>query len=197
MPQFTTRTLALADDTHDRTHASDGHSRYGTYLDLNAGLLHDDGHPLTAAGFAFSAWQIATSPVMAPGYVRVRPDLHSLTVVSAGDDGRDVALRITVPLRHRALAAWPARMVADWQADPWATDRGFTALAEPEPAGRTALLVTATVLLPVPAHVLHTPTAAEPSPEMTRQAKQAVKALTRWTNDHAHLVNDLCAGAER
>ncbi|WP_052391036.1 hypothetical protein [Streptomyces sp. NRRL B-24484] len=195
MPEFTIRTLAIADDTYDRDRASDGHSRYGAYLDRNAGLLHDDGAPLTAAEFAFSTWQIATSPVMAPGYVRIRPDLHSLTVVSAGEDGHDVALRVSVPLRHRTLATWPARMVADWQADPWATDHGFTALTEPEPAGRTALLVTATLLIPVPAHILHAPTVATPGLEMTRQAKQAVKALTGWANDHAHLVNELNGGA--
>ncbi|PBC77105.1 hypothetical protein BX265_1842 [Streptomyces sp. TLI_235] len=198
MPEFTTRTLALTDDKTDKARASDGRSRFGVYLANNAHLLHDSGDPLTPAEFARATWRIATAPVMAPGYVHLRPDLHNITLVAPDEDTDDLALRIEVPLRHRALATWPARMTADWQPDPWATGRaGFTALARPDRADRTALLLTATVLVPVPAGLLTAPAGTRPGPEMTRQAKQTVTALVGHANAHAHLVNDLTAGALR
>ncbi|MFI1518341.1 hypothetical protein [Kitasatospora cineracea] len=197
MPSFGPSVLAYTDDVADRRDASDGFSRFGAYLGYNAGLLHEDGAPLSAREFAFAAWQIATGPVMAPGYVRVRPDLHSLTLVSHGEDMDQVAVRIDVPLRHHQLAARPDHRLSDWQRDVWATDGDFTALTEPRPTGRNELLVTASLLLPVPGHLLVTPTAAEPGREMTAQAKNAVTALAAWTNNHAHLVNDLLAGAWR
>ncbi|MFF2075375.1 hypothetical protein ACFVXG_11570 [Kitasatospora sp. NPDC058162] len=195
MPQFTDGTLAIADDIHDREHASNGNSRYGSYLARNARLLHDDGQPLTAAEFACSAWQIATSPIMSPGYVRIRPDVHAVTVVSANGDSRDVALRIEVPLRHSALAHRPDRRLGDWQPDPWGSDRGsFWRLFEPD-ADKALLLTTATLLLPVPDHLLIEPGSAELGPIMTIEAKSVVKELAVWANAHAHLVNDLLGGA--
>ncbi|MGX4737166.1 hypothetical protein [Kitasatospora griseola] len=196
MPDFTRSTLAIADDVADRRDASDGHSRFGAYLARNARLLHDDGQPLSAREFAFAAWQVATAPVMSPGYIRHRPDLHNLTPVSHGEDMDRVALRIDVPLRHHQLATPVDHRLDDWQRDVWTTTDGFTALAEPRHTGRTALLTTATLLLPVPNHILVTPTAIEPGRKMTAQAKEAVAALAAWANKHARLVNDL-TGAGR
>ncbi|MFD5564980.1 hypothetical protein [Kitasatospora griseola] len=190
MPDFTSSTLAIADDVADRRDASDSHSRFGSYLALNAHRLHDDGQPLSAQDFAFTVWRIATAPVMSPGYVRHRPDLHGIDLVPYSED-LDVAVRITVPLRHHQLAAPVDHRLADWQRDVWATADGFTALAEPRHTGRAALLTTATLLLPVPDHVLIAPTATEPGRKMTSQAKDAVTALVIWANAHAHLVNDL------
>ncbi|MDH6126897.1 hypothetical protein [Kitasatospora sp. GP82] len=191
MAQFTHSTLAIADDFYDRARASDGTSRYGAYLAQNAHLLHDYGHPVTPAGFASAAWFIATSPVMSPGYVRTRPDLTAITVVSAGEDGLDIALRIDVPLHHGTLAHWPARTL-DWQTDRngW-TDSTWKRVAEPDLTDRPALLVTATLLVPVPAALLVTPTAARPGRTMTREAKQTVKALVQPANANAHLVDEL------
>ncbi|MFD8598384.1 hypothetical protein ACFV1L_25605 [Kitasatospora sp. NPDC059646] len=191
MPDFTRSTLVIADDVADRRDASDDHSRFGSYLALNAHRLHDDGRPLSARDFAFAVWRIATAPVMSPGYVRFRPDLHAVTLVPHREDLDQVAVRIDVPLRHHQLAAQPDHRLADWQRNVWATADGFAALAEPRPTGRPALLAKATLLLPVPDYILGTPTAAEPGRMMTRQAKLAVAALARWTNGHAHLVNDL------
>ncbi|MFI9784650.1 hypothetical protein ACIHEI_14255 [Kitasatospora sp. NPDC051984] len=195
MPDFTRSTLAITDDVADRRDASDGNSRFGSYLALNAHRLHDDGEPLSAQEFAFAVWRIATAPVMSPGYVRHRPDLHNITLTPYGEDMDQVALRIDVPLRHHHLVARADHRLTDWQRDVWATADGFTALTEPRPTGRCALLATATVLLPVPAHVLVTPTATVPGYEMTAQAKNAVAALVIWANAHAHLVNDLTARA--
>ncbi|WP_051836564.1 hypothetical protein [Streptomyces sp. NRRL WC-3742] len=191
MPQFTDGTLAVVDDVHDRERASNGDSRYGAYLARNKRLLHEDGQPLTAAEFACSAWQIATSPVMSPGYVRIRPDLHAVTVVPAAHN--EVALRVEVPLRHSALAHRPDHRLGDWQPDPWGTERGFGRLIEPY-ADKALLLATATLLLPVPDHLLIEPGTAEPGPIMTIEAKSVVEELAVWANAHAHLVNDLSGG---
>ncbi|MFD7729545.1 hypothetical protein ACFV6F_04040 [Kitasatospora phosalacinea] len=194
MPEFNSSTLAFTDDVADRRDASDGHSRFGAYLGYSANLLHDEGEPLSAREFAFAAWQTATGPVMSPGYVRIRPDLHSLTLVSYGEDLDRIALRVDVPLRHHHLAARPDHRLSDWQRDVWATDGAFTALEEPRATGRSALLVTATLLLPVPEHLLVAPTVAVPGWEMTAQAKQVVGALVAWANTNAHLVNGLTVG---
>ncbi|MFJ9693424.1 hypothetical protein [Kitasatospora sp. NPDC101183] len=191
MPQFTLGTLAVVDDKYDREYASDGGSRYGAYLARKARLLHEDGQPLTAAEFARAAWQIATSPVMSPGYVRVRPDLHAVTVVPAEDN--EVALRIEVPLRHHALAHRPDHRLGDWQPDPWSNDDDFRRLIEPY-TDKALLLATATLLLPVPDHLLIEPGSAEPGRIMTIEAKSVVQELTVWANAHAHLVNDLTEG---
>ncbi|MFI9783250.1 hypothetical protein ACIHEI_07020 [Kitasatospora sp. NPDC051984] len=196
MPDFTRSTLAIADDVADRRAASDGHSRFGAYLARNAHRLHDDGEPLNSQDFAFAVWRIATSPVMSPGYVRHRPDLRAITLVPDGEDLDQVAVRIDVPLRHHHLAAQPDHRLTDWQRDVWATADGFTALTEPRPTGRPALLTTAILLLPVPNRILVTPTATVPGYDMTAQAKNAIAALVIWTNTHTHLVNDLTEGRQ-
>ncbi|MFJ6212173.1 hypothetical protein ACIQGZ_02375 [Streptomyces sp. NPDC092296] len=192
MPHFTLGTLALIDDADDRDRSSDGDSRYGAYLALHAAEFHDGG-PLGAVEFARTVWWIATSPVMSPGYVRIRPDLHSLAPVIT-DDG--LALRIDVPVRHHALAHRPTGSTGDWQTDPW--DRSgnpWPRLTEPGTHRHPALLLTATLLIPVPDSVLTVPTAHRPGPALTRQAKHAVKALVRHANAHAHLVDDLAGEA--
>ncbi|MEU8511610.1 hypothetical protein AB0C76_08495 [Kitasatospora sp. NPDC048722] len=194
MPEFSESVLAITDDADDRERASDGRSRYGAYLAARADQLLDDGAPMDAASFAVAAWRIATSPVMAPGYLRIRPDLAALTPVIT--DNYRMILRIDVPLRHRALTNRPPR-TDDWSTyrPAWGDER-WPRLTEPDPqiSGRPALLVTATLLVPVPADILTDPSADRPGPAMTREAKAAVKALARHANDHAHLVNDLTGG---
>ncbi|MGW4897134.1 hypothetical protein ACWEQL_33460 [Kitasatospora sp. NPDC004240] len=194
MPEFNDSTLVVIDDTYDRERASDGRSRYGAYLAARTDQLLDDGAPMDAASFAVAAWRIASGPVMAPGYLCIRPDLAALVPVVT--DNYRMMLRIEVPVRHRALAERPARL-ADWSAarPVWGDER-WPCLTEPEPesAGRPALLVTATLLVPVPAGILTEPSACRPGPVMTREAKAAVKALAAHANAHAHLVTDLVGG---
>ncbi|WP_030255963.1 MULTISPECIES: hypothetical protein [Streptomyces] len=78
MPQFDHSTLVIVDDTADRESASDGRSRYGAYIAQHAADFRDDGELLRPVDFAVAAWRTATSPVMAPGYVAVRPDLDRI-----------------------------------------------------------------------------------------------------------------------
>ncbi|GGV03991.1 hypothetical protein GCM10010495_14550 [Kitasatospora herbaricolor] len=194
MPQFAAQMLALADDEYDKANGSNGNSRFGAYLAVNAGDLHDDGDPLRPLDFAHAVWRIATSPVMSPGYVRIRPDLNGLALITTGEDYDQIALRIDVPLHHQVLAHRPATRPEDWRRDPWhiSTDR-WLRLVERD-LDRPALLLTATLYVPVPQHVLIAPSGARPGPAMTRQAKQMIRNLVEHANANAHLVADLVGG---
>ncbi|WP_406091478.1 hypothetical protein [Kitasatospora purpeofusca] len=197
MPQFDRSTLAVVDDIRDREQASDGHSRYGAYLAKYADDFHEDGEPLRPVDFAAVAWSVATAPVMSPGYVDVRPDVQPLTV-RRDHDGRAV-LGTKVGLRHSDLARRPAgRLRAlDWERNPWdRPDEPWPVLIGPDRTDRPAVLVTATLLVPVPDDILLQPTAARPGRTLTHEAKQVVAALAAHANHAlAPLVNDMLGGA--
>ncbi|MFE9426225.1 hypothetical protein ACFYNO_25075 [Kitasatospora sp. NPDC006697] len=193
MPEFTPDTLALADDVHDREHASNRSSRYGAYLDQHAHLFTDDGYPLDAAQFAAAAWTVATSPIMAPGYVRIRPDLLGVKVYT--DDDGVLLMNVLVPVRQHALAHRPAGL-ADWTSSLYAQDTGtaWRPLAEPTMGARSALLLTASLVIPVPAGILDEPAAKGPGPLLLIEAKEAVAELVDVLNRHARVVNELTGG---
>ncbi|MFE0460745.1 hypothetical protein ACFW1A_16000 [Kitasatospora sp. NPDC058965] len=196
MPEFDQSTLAHTNDADDQERSDDGHSRYGAYLRINASQFHDEGYPLTAAQFAMAAWRTATGPVMAPGYVRIRPDLHHLAPEAAGEDYDRLALRITVPLRHYRLHPDPGIRFDDWQRDRsgW-DDVRFNRLVEPDADRRPALLASATLLVPVPLSLLPVPTQTRPGPRLTAEAKLAVNALVDLANHHAQRIHSLTGGA--
>ncbi|MGW7445646.1 hypothetical protein [Kitasatospora sp. NPDC054795] len=196
MPEFDRFTLAVIDDIADREQASDSHSRYGTYLARHAEDFHEDGEPLRPVDFAAVAWSVATFPVMAPGYVAVRPDVHPLTV-RRDHDGRAV-LGTKVGLQHGDLARRPAGRLRtlDWERNPWHAHEPWPVLIGPDRTDRPAVLVTATLLVPVPDSILVQPTAARPGRTLTHEAKQAVAALAAHANSTlAPLVDDLLGGA--
>ncbi|MFG3051415.1 hypothetical protein ACGFZP_10790 [Kitasatospora sp. NPDC048239] len=197
MPEFDRFTLAIVDDIYDREQASDGHSRYGAYLAQHADDFHDGGEPLGPVDFAAVAWSVATAPVMVPGYVAVRPDVYPLTV-HRDYEGRAV-LSAKVGLRHRDLTRRPDSRFRplDWERDPWGRhDDPWPVLVGPELTDRPAVLVAATLLVPVPDGILLRPTAARPGRTLTHEAKQVVAALAAHANSAlAPLVDDLLGGA--
>jgi hypothetical protein len=147
--------LSWIDHEYDRAYASDGVSRYGAYLRQRADWF-DDEH--TPASFAATAWRVATGPVMSPGLVRMRPDLHGIDV-GFGEDGEGI-LRATVhvPVPFHTLPTLAGRIgyqVADWQSErSW--DPDGPRYEEPRPArDRGALLITAALYLPL--DVAHLP----------------------------------------
>ncbi|MFF2118221.1 hypothetical protein ACFVXH_12930 [Kitasatospora sp. NPDC058184] len=194
MPQFDYSTLIVIDDTADRESASDGHSRYGAYIARHAGHFHEDGEPLRPAEFAAAAWRTAISPVMAPGYAAVRPDIDRIEVYVDPDGGAQLCAKIG--LRHSVLAHRPAGRLLDWERAPWSRPgEAWPALASPERTDRPAVLVTATVLLPVPDTILVTPTTARPGHTLTDEAKTVVATLAEHANHNlAPLVADLLGG---
>ncbi|MEY9944715.1 hypothetical protein [Kitasatospora sp. GAS1066B] len=194
MPEFSPRTLALIDDAYDRERASNGSSRYGAYLDQHAHRFIDDGYPLDEVAFAAVAWQVATSPIMAPGYVRIRPDLGAVTAHVTEE--YKLVLRVDVPIRQSSLGHHPAGLT-NWSTErPALFDTGsWRPLVEPERLTRTALLATATLLIPVPRALLEEPAAKGPGALLTIEAKESVATLVDLLNRHAHLVNELTGSA--
>ncbi|MFE7560077.1 hypothetical protein [Kitasatospora sp. NPDC057500] len=197
MPDFDRSTLAIVDDIRDREQASDGHSRYGAYIAQHADDFHDEGQPLHPVDFAAVSWSVATFPVMSPGYVNVRPDVYPLTVHRDHDGG--AVLSAKVGLHHHHLTHRPAGRPRplDWERDPWSrpTDP-WPVLVAPEHTDRPAVLLAATLLVPIPDHILIQPTAARPGRTLPREAKQIVTALAAHANSAlAPLVDDLIGGA--
>lgn len=86
--------LFTLDDRFDRDHASDFESRYGAYLRQNAAsFLNLDDEPTDCPlEFAGAAWQIAQSPIMAPGYITTHPRI--LSAAPTWDDEHRLAIHI-------------------------------------------------------------------------------------------------------
>ncbi len=141
--------LAWIDHEHDRASASDGISRYGAYLRQRADWFQDADTP---ASFAAVAWQVATGPVMSPGLVRMRPDLHAVTVGFDEDDDRILSATVRVPVPFRSWHALSGRidhLVTDWQSGrSW--DPDGPVYDEPRPSrDRRAVMITAAVRIPI------------------------------------------------
>jgi hypothetical protein len=77
------------DEDYDRAYASDGVSRYGAYLrDAAFEPWTDEDQAVELAVFA---WERATRPVMAPGYVRCHPRVITARLERSDWDGSLVA----------------------------------------------------------------------------------------------------------
>jgi hypothetical protein len=86
------------DRDYDRAHASDGISRYGTYLrDVTFEPWTDNDQAVEWAAFA---WRRATGPVMSPGSVRYHPRVLGAQLERSGWDG---SLAAGVNL----ISSWP------------------------------------------------------------------------------------------
>ncbi|MEU6217237.1 hypothetical protein ABZ845_06890 [Streptomyces sp. NPDC047022] len=180
-------TLALVDDEHDRRNASDGHSRYGAYLKQRLTRFHEYNQsesPLPTQEFAAAAWQVATSPIMSPGYVGIRPDLRAITPTFADDEG-GLVIDVQVPLHHYDLRA--ARDIPlGWQ--DWETDRhylsAYASYFEPG-SKRPALLTTTIVRLVVDGAWGLPPQEHTRGHGLVDDAKRTVAALAAGINGHA------------
>ncbi|MGW6916682.1 hypothetical protein ACWGB8_23075 [Kitasatospora sp. NPDC054939] len=198
MPVFDRFTLAIVDNVRDRDHAPDGRSRYGAHIAQYADDFHEDGQPLRPVDFAALAWSLATFPVMSPGYMTMRPDVH-IDVYRDHNGGATFCAK--VGLRHAALARRPDHRLhaRDWERVPaqW-PDGAWPVLVNPERTDRPAVLLTATILLPIPDHVLIRPTTARPGRTLTWEAKAVIASLADHANQHlTPLVDDLLAPVGR
>ncbi|WP_262703813.1 MULTISPECIES: hypothetical protein [Streptomyces] len=144
---WTATTIAVVDDAQDREKASDGHSRYGAYLRQHADWFQDmrgaDKHTAVRE-FAQAAWTIATGPVMSPGYIRIRSDLHSVTLTFSNDGENQLLVDVKVPLHHSDLTArrsLPARS-RDWTTYRAADSGPYRAHCEPDATGPAVLTTT-------------------------------------------------------
>lgn len=170
----------VVNDTYDRDNASDRVSRYGAYLAQNTTLFSDDGVPTAdVAWFAFSAWEIATSPIMTPGYVHTHP-----RVIGAephwDEDGRPaLTVRLVAPHPPRVLDALGPN-VRTWE--PQRSVGGDVyAWTEPWNNDRLSAYTTLTVRVPIATDVLPTPRYRSGIPD-TATAKLAVKTVCAVVN---------------
>jgi len=172
---------------YDADHASDGISRYGAYVRMSAGTLFagcwegtGDSPAHRAARFAAAAWQTATGPVMAPGYIRMHPRvLSARTEVNGWDGSLTGAVTLAAP--------WPAPLprAADWRDWPRQHTLGgpdfYREPGEDELARGPYLLATARLLFPLPAGAL--PAAPDgPRKALVAAARTAVEALVAAMN---------------
>jgi hypothetical protein len=101
------------DRDHDRASASDGVSRYGAYLADHAGRFDPwgeapDGVTLDPVEFAIAAFNVATGPIMSPGYVRWHGRVQDHGATRSEDDGHlVVSVTLAVPS--------PVRLPWDWR----------------------------------------------------------------------------------
>ncbi|MFJ5785498.1 hypothetical protein [Streptomyces hydrogenans] len=187
MTPWSPTTLVRIDDVHDRQQASDRQSRFGAYLAQHPDHFHEwdqPDTPVTPEEFACAAWTIANSPIMSPGYVDVRDDLRAVRVEIDQDTGALVA-RVTLPLRHHALAGRLPYSWRDWQTyhRPLG-DTEFPTLVPPHTNAPVAVLTTTEVTVTATGWKLHTPTATRGN-ALTDEAKRAVRLLTAQINEHA------------
>lgn len=187
--------LAVVNTSYDQEYASNGRSRYGSYVQQHASEFRDawsttPGPIKDPVEFAVAAWRVATGPIMAPGYVKIRPDVGSITLHRDGYDGSLYA-QIVVPLSHehfeRGNNPFPYSW-QDWEREPNYESVGYQGLFEPDSPGvskRVAVLGSVTVR--VPGHEwphLVVPSAYE-GPTLVAEAQEAVSVLVQHINDDA------------
>ena len=181
-------TAFWVDPDYDRAHASDGISRYGSYLrDVSFEPWTDHGQAVEWAAFA---WRRAVGPVMSPGYVRCHPRVLGAQLERSGWDG-SLAAGVTVvspwPEQYTRALAQGVRLGeqdAYWQ--DWPTEyRGgeITCYYEPseaDVAARPYLLATIGLQFTVPSAGLPEPPAA--SAGLLTAGQQAVAVMVAELN---------------
>jgi hypothetical protein len=193
MPTWNDQLLVYIDDQYDRENASDNVSRYGAYLrqrpdEFRDGWSDEPAPIKTPEEFAVHAWRVATAPVMVPGYARVRPDLHGITLHRDDDDGSLYA-DVHVPLQHHHIGGGPKRFPYSWQ--DWETERDFGSgdeyrnMLEPRIGTKPSVLAKAVVRIPGREwpHLI-TPSAYE-GRTLLDEARQAVLTVAQHINDDA------------
>ncbi len=168
------------DDGYDRENAGDRRSRYGAYLAQHRHLFLDEGVPTAQVDwFAFSAWDIATSPIMSPGYVRTHARVLG-TDPHWDDDGRPaIAVRLVAPAPPRVRDV----LGSDFQTwrPQWDLDGEVYAWTEPWDNATASAFATLTLRVPIPADVLPTPRYRSGIPDLAT-AKHAVTTLCTVAN---------------
>lgn len=161
------------DETYDRDFASDRRSRFGAYLRQQVDMFeYGDGLTTDKCSFALTAWRIAQSPIMAPGYVRLHP-----RVVGTGeywDDDQRVAIVV------RVAAPLPAEVAGAIDVWRW---HGWDQIGYPDPHwvepydnDRPAVFTVVTLRIPIPAAALPVPRYRAGAAD-TATAKQAIRVI--------------------
>jgi hypothetical protein len=167
------------DDDYDRDHASNGRSRYGSYLASRAHQFHEDGDPITdPVEFALLAFTIASSPVMAPGYVCQHPRVLDVAWPHDDEDRTAAEVRLVAPLPEpiATVIRRDRRTWAGWHR-PWRGDQWF----EPYDNDRPGAYTTVTIRIPLNPNTLPAPVYQRGVPDLAT-AQRAVRAVCAQLN---------------
>ncbi|WP_433516462.1 hypothetical protein ACQP2T_13370 [Nonomuraea sp. CA-143628] len=179
------------DTDYDREAASDSVSRYGFYVRDRADRFGEawDWQETGQARFAATAWRVATSPIMAPGYVRFHPRLLSARVDVNDWDGSLIGTADLVTPWPQPLAAsrdWRTEDTwwRDWPTEPnWSTDtvRYLDPGGEQLADGAHFLMASAALVFPLPTRPLPTLPPSPPT-DLAALARTHVNALVTEMN---------------
>lgn len=168
------------DESFDREHAPDGHSRYGTEVRRRADEFSDVWGDVAPVTFAVTAWRLATT--LSPGYVRWHRRIVSATCLRSPWDG---SLTCEVTL----ASPWPAELT--WTKE-WWRDRGwrdwpqlFGQYVSPSERDLTrSPHLRALLLVEAPVRLDDLPAAPDgPDGALERTARRAVTVLVRELNE--------------
>jgi hypothetical protein len=185
--------VCWVDQDWDQSRASDGVSRYGAYLrghtelfdrwrEAPGGITQDPGE------FAIAALQVATGPIMSPGYVRWHPRVldYKLSHGENPEPGR-LVLKVTLATSPPLWLGSPWRSWTERFGDPW---------CEPDD-DRHVALARLELRWPLPTATLPRPhRPARPGQPNLRDAKASVLALVAQINQTAGPVLAKLEGGE-
>lgn len=169
-------------DGHDRDAASDGESRYGSYVQQER--FEPETGDCQAAELAEFAWRRGTSPVMAPGYVLMHPRVrHARLWHSDGSLAAAVDLVIPQPKQLRNLPSGDDRNFwRDWQHSRYGGTEAYYEPGDEDLAGSQYLLCTASLRFTVPSAYLISPPPSPSGRLLTDACKRSVAAMVTTLN---------------
>ncbi len=187
--------VCWVDADWDRSQASDGVSRYGAYLRGHTSLFDpwhgedaSDGITQDPGEFAIAAFDVATGPIMSPGYIAWHPRVLAYTV-SHGDnpDPRRLVCKVTL-----------ATALPLWLGSPWRSWTEYLGRDWREPdQDRHAALASLVLRWPLAvAGLPHPSTPARPGLPNLADAKASVRALVAAINATAGPVLAKLEGGE-
>ena len=170
------------DQEYDRERAGTGPSRYGAHVERNVREFDDAWGDIAPVGFACTAWRLATTPFLEPGYVRFHRRVRTADCWRNSWDGTLVA-------RIMLASPWPEPLT---RSRTWWRDQGWQSWPKTlgqflEPSDRDlskvpharAILV---VDVPVPLDQFP-PVPDEPSTDLAALAQRTVTVMVRELND--------------
>lgn len=170
--------LFTFDDADDRASASDGVSRFGVYLRRYPRLFASwDGDGAVTGDpveFAAAAWQVATSPVMAPPYLGWTAERLQSVTLTGSEHAPALIARVQVAVPRPAALADVAGF-AGWDRGDW-WNRGYHVPDDAALSRRPAMLSSTLLVFCIDAADLHAPADA-PDRLTACDAKASVKRL--------------------
>lgn len=184
--------IAQVNDEYDLEYSSSRAGRLATYLRDHRDRMFEEDRDDDVRVLVW-AWGVATPPVMAPGYVRRRPDLSSLRLGQEDWDGALFA-EARFPIPHHQMRGRVPYRVRDWDTEGLAGEP-FPYLREPcasdSAANRTFFLVEGRLRIPVEAKFPHI------SPKVSvDEVKEALREVVDYLNENLAPQVDAALGVE-